>query len=117
MTRQMQDAYIVAATRTAVGKAPRGAFKSTRPDTLLAHVLPVSFTATCMKGRSNYLCLHKLDQLQDGAGPAVHDVFLPMIREWSARTEIGDRADRVDQRARPRRRSQRQGACRKLPGT
>ncbi|MEO8507559.1 MAG: acetyl-CoA C-acyltransferase [Betaproteobacteria bacterium] len=39
MTRQMQDAYIVAATRTAVGKAPRGAFRSTRPDTLLAHVL------------------------------------------------------------------------------
>src|SRR5450432_2849538 len=39
MTRQMQDAYIVAATRTAVGKAPRGAYKSTRPDTLLAHVL------------------------------------------------------------------------------
>ena len=39
MTKQMQDAYIVAATRTAVGKAPRGAFKSTRPDMLLAHVL------------------------------------------------------------------------------
>ncbi len=39
MSKQMQDAYIVAATRTAVGKAPRGAFRSTRPDTLLAHVL------------------------------------------------------------------------------
>ncbi len=39
MDRQIQDAYIVAATRTAVGKAPRGAFRSTRPDTLLAHVL------------------------------------------------------------------------------
>jgi acetyl-CoA acyltransferase len=39
MTRQMQDAYIVAATRAAVGKAPRGAYKSTRPDTLLAHAL------------------------------------------------------------------------------
>jgi len=39
MTRQLQDAYIVAATRTAVGKAPRGMFKFTRPDTLLAHVL------------------------------------------------------------------------------
>ena len=39
MSRQIQDAYIVAATRTAVGKAPRGAYKSTRPDTLLAHVL------------------------------------------------------------------------------
>lgn len=39
MARQMQDAYIVAATRTPVGKAPRGAFKHTRPDSLLAHVL------------------------------------------------------------------------------
>ncbi len=39
MTRQLQDAYVVATTRTAVGKAPRGMFKSTRPDTLLAHVL------------------------------------------------------------------------------
>ena len=39
MTQQIQDAYIVAATRTAVGKAPRGAYRSTRPDTLLAHAL------------------------------------------------------------------------------
>jgi len=39
MSRQMQDAYIVAATRTPVGKAPRGAFKHTRPDSLLSHVL------------------------------------------------------------------------------
>ena len=38
-TRQIQDAYIVAATRTPVGKAPRGALRSTRPDVLLAHVL------------------------------------------------------------------------------
>jgi acetyl-CoA acyltransferase len=38
MTRQIQDAYIVAATRTAVGKA-RGTFKNVRPDDLLAHVL------------------------------------------------------------------------------
>ena len=39
MTKEIQDAYIVAATRTPVGKAPRGALKSTRPDALLAHVL------------------------------------------------------------------------------
>jgi len=39
MPRQLQDAYIVAATRTPVGKAPRGAFRHTRPDSLLAHVL------------------------------------------------------------------------------
>src|ERR1043166_737911 len=39
MSRQIQDAYIVAATRTPVGKAPRGTFKNVRPDDLLAHVL------------------------------------------------------------------------------
>jgi len=39
MTKHIQDVYIVAATRTAVGKAPRGAFRNTRPDDLLAHVL------------------------------------------------------------------------------
>jgi len=31
--------YIVAAQRTPVGKAPRGAFRHTRPDDLLAHVI------------------------------------------------------------------------------
>jgi acetyl-CoA acyltransferase len=36
---QLQEAYIVAATRSPVGKAPRGVFKNTRPDDLLAHVL------------------------------------------------------------------------------
>jgi acetyl-CoA acyltransferase len=39
MSKQVQDAYIVAATRTPVGKAPRGVFRNTRPDDLLAHVI------------------------------------------------------------------------------
>ncbi len=39
MTRQIQDAYLVAAVRTPVGKAPRGMFRTVRPDDLLAHVL------------------------------------------------------------------------------
>ena len=39
MTKQIQEAYIVAATRTTVGKAPRGMFRNTRPDDLLVHVL------------------------------------------------------------------------------
>ncbi|HEU0220339.1 MAG TPA: acetyl-CoA C-acyltransferase [Gallionella sp.] len=39
MTKQVQEAYIVAATRAPVGKAPRGMFRNTRPDDLLAHVL------------------------------------------------------------------------------
>ena len=88
----------------------------------LRDALNVPFTATCMKGRANYLCLHRLDQL-DGQGgtasrpspterrvslPDVGDglqavpyrpadsalnVFLPIIREWSTRTETGDRAE------------------------
>ena len=35
MSKQVQDAYIVAAARTPIGKAPRGMFKNTRPDDLL----------------------------------------------------------------------------------
>nr|WP_218959680.1 acetyl-CoA C-acyltransferase [Cupriavidus sp. IK-TO18] len=37
--KQLQDAYIVAATRSPIGKAPKGAFKNTRPDDLLATIL------------------------------------------------------------------------------
>jgi len=39
MSKQVQDAYIVAAVRTPVGKAPRGMFRNVRPDDLLAHAL------------------------------------------------------------------------------
>ncbi len=39
MTKQLQDAYIVAATRTPIGKAGRGMFRNTRPDDLLVRVL------------------------------------------------------------------------------
>ncbi len=39
MSKQIQDAYIVAATRTPAGKAPKGVFRNTRPDDMLAHVL------------------------------------------------------------------------------
>jgi ATP-dependent DNA helicase DinG len=62
----------------------------------LRDALGVPFTAAYMKGRANYLCFHRLDQLSDGAGPASQDVFLPIIREWSARTATGDRAELED---------------------
>ena len=39
MNKQVQDAYIVAATRTPIGKAPRGMFRHTRPDDLLVAVV------------------------------------------------------------------------------
>jgi ATP-dependent DNA helicase DinG len=64
----------------------------------LRDALGVPFTATYMKGRANYLCLHKLDQLNDGDPQRAfgNDVFLPMIREWSAKTDTGDRAELAD---------------------
>lgn len=39
MSQQLQDAYIVAATRTPIGKAPRGMFKNVRPDDLLVRAI------------------------------------------------------------------------------
>jgi ATP-dependent DNA helicase DinG len=70
----------------------------------LLDTLGVPFTATCMKGRANYLCLHRLDQLSGrermpfsstSDDPAA-SVFLPIIREWAAGTDTGDRAELAD---------------------
>jgi ATP-dependent DNA helicase DinG len=57
----------------------------------LQRALGVPFTAACMKGRANYLCLHRLDQL--GERQEIDGAFLPIIREWSRRTETGDRSE------------------------
>ena len=38
---------------------------------VLKDSLGVSFTAAYMKGRANYLCLHKLDQLNEGGGSLI----------------------------------------------
>jgi acetyl-CoA acyltransferase len=43
MGKQIQDAYIVAAVRTPVGKAPRGTLKNVRPDDMLAFALKSAF--------------------------------------------------------------------------
>jgi acetyl-CoA acyltransferase len=45
MSKQLQDAYIVAATRTPIGKAPRGMFRTTRPDDLLVHAIQGAMAA------------------------------------------------------------------------
>ena len=39
MSKQVQEAYIVAATRTPIGRSHKGYFRNTRPDELLAHAL------------------------------------------------------------------------------
>jgi ATP-dependent DNA helicase DinG len=67
----------------------------------LRDALGIPFTATYMKGRANYLCLHRLDQLSSGDGDGAllapsHDVFLPIIRDWAVTTETGDRAEIED---------------------
>ena len=38
----MKEAVIVSAVRTAVGKAPKGTLKNTRPDDLGAAAIPIS---------------------------------------------------------------------------
>ena len=53
--------------------------------------LGVSFKATYMKGRANYLCLHRLDQLR--AAPHAAQDFISMMDEWRRITESGDRAE------------------------
>lgn len=58
----------------------------------LADALPVSFRATCMKGRANYLCLHRLDQ----ARARMADGLLDSIAAWAGTTETGDRAELED---------------------
>ena len=39
MSRQVQDAYIVAASRTPIGRAPKGTLRNVRPDDLLVHAI------------------------------------------------------------------------------
>ena len=43
--KQIQDAYVVAATRTPIGKSHRGFFRNTRPDDLLATTLRAALAA------------------------------------------------------------------------
>jgi len=69
----------------------------------LREALGLQFTATLMKGRSNYLCLHRWESYRDGveggtsAGGRLIDagdhVFLPVIQEWARTTTTGDRAE------------------------
>jgi ATP-dependent DNA helicase DinG len=62
---------------------------------LLARVLPVSFTATCMKGRGNYLCLQRYETFKHA--PAFRTdldrVHFALIEAWADVTETGDRAE------------------------
>ena len=70
---------------------------------LLREALGIPFTATYMKGRGNYLCLHRFDSFRESANRAgrlfdesAAQIFLPILEQWSATTETGDRAEIAD---------------------
>jgi ATP-dependent DNA helicase DinG len=66
----------------------------------------VPFSATLMKGRSNYLCLHRWESYRDAvdgntgtSGRLIEvgdHVFVPVIRQWVEQTRTGDRAELRD---------------------
>jgi ATP-dependent DNA helicase DinG len=70
----------------------------------LRTALGVPFTATLMKGRSNYLCLHRWeiykDSVEHGISPRLIEsgdrIFLPILKDWAASTTTGDRAELRD---------------------
>src|SRR6185436_5804478 len=72
----------------------------------LRQALGRPFTATLMKGRSNYLCLHRFETYRDGvegntsaASRLIESgdrVMLPIINAWAKKTETGDRAELRD---------------------
>ena len=64
----------------------------------LQKIIPRKFRATCMKGRSNYVCLHRLKMADEM--PVLHGLddvdYFEDIRRWAGQTETGDRAELVD---------------------
>ncbi len=51
-------------------------------------------TTALLKGRANYLCLHRLDQVTEPAASIADD--LSEVREWRYRTTSGDKAELSD---------------------
>ena len=65
---------------------------------VLRDSLDVEFTATYMKGRSNYLCLHRFESHRDGGAFRTRDDahYIKLIDEWRQGTATGDRAEIED---------------------
>ena len=68
----------------------------------LRDALNKPFSATLMKGRSNYLCLHRFERYADGVEghsrliESGDRVMLPIINAWAKTTDTGDRAELRD---------------------
>ncbi|HSE38643.1 MAG TPA: ATP-dependent DNA helicase [Blastocatellia bacterium] len=64
----------------------------------LQQIIPREFRVTCMKGRSNYVCLYRLKK---AAGtPMLQGLdevdYFDQIRKWAGESETGDRAELTD---------------------
>lgn len=61
----------------------------------LQRILPRRFRATYLKGRSNYICLHRLKRAENT--PVLEGLeevdYFQMIRAWAYESETGDRAE------------------------
>ena len=64
----------------------------------LGRALDVEIRAAYMKGRTNYLCLHRFERLKEAAAGLLSDeqTWLSQIGEWAAMTETGDRGEIED---------------------
>lgn len=64
---------------------------------VLRESLGVKFSASYMKGRANYLCLHRFEEFRE-TGVHSHDDahHVRLIDEWKGSTETGDRAEIED---------------------
>ena len=64
----------------------------------LRDALDIPFTATSMKGRGNYLCLHRFDDLRERneLRTPVELEYLESLKQWSTQTETGDRSEVED---------------------
>lgn len=58
---------------------------------LISKAIGRPISTALLKGRANYLCLHRLEHATDVADSIVDD--LRAVREWRYRTESGDRAE------------------------
>jgi ATP-dependent DNA helicase DinG len=65
---------------------------------VLRDTLGIPFRATYMKGRGNYLCLHRFDAFRDSAAIRTREeaAHLRIIEAWRRETETGDRAEIED---------------------
>ena len=69
---------------------------------VLSESLGVPFTATYMKGRGNYLCLHRFEACKEGGTAQSlgftrdESLYIRLIDAWRQETQTGDRAELED---------------------